>query len=275
MTDFEKQGISILLVDPDQGMRETMRRTLINQGYGQVSEAKSHLSALDKIRERDFSHIIFDAKQTDMPAHEFLQNALELDETMITVAASADPTIDDVFGLLVIGARGYIVKPISLGSVDEALIMATKGEPISEAILYAKDRNEALASLMMTALDKLATVIRQSRQFDTAQLEVPKAVMRLRRSSDIARTFAKDGDEGLLEALLEFALERSKGPATRLGRLRKRLADKTDKKVPKIKSDEVDSEEVKEELSAEALQESASTEEASANEAVEANGTSG
>jgi hypothetical protein len=47
----------------------------------------------------------------------------------------------------------------------------------------------------------------------------------LKRSSDLAHTFAKGGEEGLLEALEKFCIERSKGPATRLGRLRKRLSN--------------------------------------------------
>ncbi|MEZ4753608.1 MAG: hypothetical protein R3A13_04765 [Bdellovibrionota bacterium] len=58
--------------------------------------------------------------------------------------------------------------------MNESILMATKGEPISDAILYAKTRNEALASLIMTSLDRLAIIMRQAETFDTAKREVPK-----------------------------------------------------------------------------------------------------
>jgi hypothetical protein len=46
----------------------------------------------------------------------------------------------------------------------------------------------------------------------------------LRRASDLAHTFAKGGEEGLIEALERFSIAKSHGPASRLGRLRKRLS---------------------------------------------------
>ena len=60
-------------------------------------------------------------------------------------------------------------------------------------------------------------------KFDTAKRELPRAMSAFRRSAELARTFCKDGEMGLFTALEKFCIERSKGPATRLGRLRKRL----------------------------------------------------
>jgi hypothetical protein len=77
---------------------------------------------------------------------------------------------------------------------------------------------------MMSSLDRLATTFRQAQQFETAKRELPRMMAGLRRSAELAHTFAKGGQEGLLEALEKFCIERSKGPATRLGRLRKRLS---------------------------------------------------
>ena len=47
----------------------------------------------------------------------------------------------------------------------------------------------------------------------------------LRRASDLAHTFAKGGEEGLIEALERFSIAKSHGPASRLGRLRKKLSN--------------------------------------------------
>ena len=108
--------------------------------------------------------------------------------------------------------------------------MATKGEPLSDSILYAKNRNEALASLILTALDKLAVVMRQSLQFETAKAEIPKRKFALKRAVDIGITFALGGGPRLLDSIMDFCLERGKGPASRLGRVRKRLEDRKEEK---------------------------------------------
>ena len=118
------------------------------------------------------------------------------------------------------------MKPFTIESLDLAVVNATKGEPIAEVVLNAKDRNEALVAILMQSLDLVATVMRQAQQFETAQRELPRVMATFRRSSDLAKTFSKGGPEGLLEALEKFCIERSQGPATRLGRLRKRLRSK-------------------------------------------------
>ncbi|RMG40800.1 MAG: hypothetical protein D6719_09895, partial [Candidatus Dadabacteria bacterium] len=127
------------------------------------------------------------------------------------------------FTLLTVGARGFLVKPFTVGGVDDAVTWASKGEPLSDAILYARDRNEALAAHILTSLDKLAVVMRQARKFDTAKREVPRRQAQFERAVMVGKTFAKGGHEDLVRAIAEFCTERANGPATRIGRVRKRL----------------------------------------------------
>lgn len=229
-SDAERRLVSILIVEPQKGLRQHLRQILRNLGFANMAEAPDHATALTKLEQRGFTHVIFEAKRSNMPAAEFLSKALDLDERLITIPSSSSPSIDDVFGLLTAGARGYIVKPFNEEAVDDSITMATKGEPISECILHAKDRNEALASLMLTSLDKVATVLRQSNEFETARRELPQRLAVFRRSTDIARTFANGGDAELVEAIARFCEERSNGPATRLGRVREKLRDRVERK---------------------------------------------
>lgn len=226
MTDMERKAATILIVDSDSAMRSSIRTALVSLGFANVSDAADHALALTKAQERRFTHVVFEARQTNMPSKDFLYKLLEGDPSIVAVASSFEPTVDDVFGLLISGARGYLVKPFTPAAIDDAMVMATKGEPISEAILFAKDRNEALASLVLTALDKLSLALRQAPQFETAKRDLPKLRAAFRRALDIAHTFAENGDDALLEAILDFCIERSNGPATRLGRLRQRLGQK-------------------------------------------------
>jgi DNA-binding NarL/FixJ family response regulator len=196
--------------------------------FGGVSDVANHLQGIQKIQERKFTHVIFDAKPTNMPGAEFVTKVLELDEDIIAIPASSEPTIDDVFNLLTLGANGFLVKPFTL---EDALVMATKGEPISDAILYAKDRNEALVSLELTALDNFMIVRRQSEQFETARRELPRTWKHFQRAAEIAKMFAEGGEEQLVERLVEFCVQRAEGPASRLGRVRERMMGRRRKKA--------------------------------------------
>ena len=228
LTPKERGGMTILIVETDRNERQNMRSTLKTLGFGGVTDVPNHASALEKIQERPVTHIIFDAKKTNMPPTDFVTQVLEMDPNITMLPSSFEPSVDDVFDLLCLGAKGYLCKPFTVDTVDAAIIGATKGEPIAESVKQAKDRNEALVAIMMSSLDKVATIMRQAKQFETAEREIPKAMRTFQTSAGLAATFAKGGDEGLIEALQKFCIERSKGPATRLGRLRKRL--KTNRK---------------------------------------------
>jgi DNA-binding NarL/FixJ family response regulator len=224
LSDAERSTASILLVEPDAADRNLLRATLRSLGFKTIAESPNHLAALDKFEGRKFTHIIFDAKKGNYPMKEWFTQVLEIAPQIVAIPASANPNVDDVFELLMAGARGYLVKPFIRDTVDQSLALATKGEPIPDVVKQARDRNEALVAIIMTSLDRLATVYRQSQQFETAQRELPRAVASLRRASDLGLTFAKGGEQGLIDAMERFCVDKSRGPATRLGRLRKRLS---------------------------------------------------
>ncbi|MCB0317679.1 MAG: response regulator [Bdellovibrionales bacterium] len=229
MTQAERNRAQVIVIEQDAMQRSALRNALRDLGYGGVSDAPNHASALEKFEQRKFTHVIFDAKKSNMPPNEFLQKVLEFDSNVICIPSSFEPNVDDVFDLLIKGARGYLCKPFTTDSLEASIVMASKGEPIADAVLNAKDRNEALVGIMMHSLDKCATIMRQAQQFETAKREIPMAVSRFRTAAGLAQTFAKGGIDGLVDALEQFCIERSKGPATRLGRLRRRLKNKAGK----------------------------------------------
>jgi two-component system chemotaxis response regulator CheY len=223
LTPAERAATNILLVEPEPSDRSLLRATLKGLGYPVIVESPNHLASLDKFEGRKFSHIIFDAKKGNCPMHEWFTQVMEIAPNIIAIPTSANPSVDEVFELLMMGAKGYLVKPFTRDSLELSIALATKCEPIPDIVKRARDRNEALVALMMTSLDRLATVQRQSKQFETALLELPKAEAAFRRASDLALMFAKGGEDGLVRTLERFCVEKSRGPATRLGRLRKRL----------------------------------------------------
>jgi len=223
LTTKERQKASLLVVESDPAIRNRLRQILTSLDIGHVADAVDHASALKKIEEHNFSHVLFESKKTSMPIKEFLTKVLEYDNRVIPIACSYQPSVDDVFDLLIYGARSFLVKPFTTESVDEAMIWATKGERLSDSVLNAKNRNEALALLVLNNLGKLTTVLKQSRFFETAKREIPKRKMALQHTMELARTFAHGGEMGLLETLIELSAQRSEEPASRLGKVRKML----------------------------------------------------
>lgn len=226
MTPAERGRASVLIVEPDSQERSNLRTALKSLGYGAFTDVAAHAQAFEKLQERKITHVLFDAKKTNMPPTEFLQKLLETDNKIVAIPSSYDPNVDDVFDLLIMGARGFLVKPFTVGTLERSIVTASKGDPMPDVVLNAKDRNEALVAIMMGSLDKAATIMRQAQQFETAKREIPRAMASLRRSAELAQTFCKGGEDGLRDAMEKFCIERSKGPATRLGRLRKRLNTK-------------------------------------------------
>lgn len=223
LTPAERKQISFLIVESNTQERAQLKQILRNSGYEQIFEANSHTLAKDKLFERRVSHIIFECKKTTMPVDQFVSEVLEVDPKLTLIASSANPKLDDVFNLLTKGARGYLIKPYTQDGVDQAIILATKADPFPEAVLKAKDRNEALAVLVVTALDKLASTLRQTEEFETAKKELPKLTLLLERSVEIATTFSRGEEEGYVKALVEQCIARQNSPSSRLGRLRKRM----------------------------------------------------
>lgn len=104
--------------------------------------------------------------------------------------------------------------------------MATKGEPFSDAILQARDRNEAFAALLAATLDKAAVAYRQATNYGTARRDLEKFMLEFRSAARLSQTFAKDGSDSLLDKATNFFIKLSSGPASKLGRMRQRLQAK-------------------------------------------------
>jgi len=227
ISPIERSNASILIVESDSTERNNMRACLQSLGFGELSDAANHVSALEKIDQRRFTHVIFNAVATNMPVTEFVMKSLECWPKLILIPMSFEPEADNVFDMLIAGARGFLVKPFNPASIDESIVNATKGERLAECVLKAEDRNSALAAILMQSLDNAALTIKQSAQFETAQREVSGKVANMYRIFDLVRTFSKGGVNGYLDALQKFCINRSSEPASQLGRLRKFLHNHT------------------------------------------------
>jgi DNA-binding NarL/FixJ family response regulator len=219
----DRGGFSVLVVCTKGATSSQLRQALKALGFSQISAAGTHIAALERAKMRPFTHVVFEAKSTDMPAHEFVTQIIEHEDSAIMIAISDEPRIDDVFGLLRAGARGFLVPPFTTDMLEEVMTQATEGPTLSDAVLNAPDRNGAFTAVILNNLYRLSVAMRQSREFESAARDVKNYNYQLRESVELAQLFCEGGDLDLRDKIIEGCLNRAKDAATRLGRLRKKL----------------------------------------------------
>ena len=218
-----RRGTDILICEEKIEDRNNLKVALQELSYGRIGSALTLGQGLKRLENKNYTHVIFQARKSDITAADFLQSARAKCLNTIFIASSFEPTADNVFSLLIGGARGYLVYPFTTQSLDNVMVQATVGDEFPEELLMAKDRNEALVAITMSNLDIIANTMRQARTIDTLKKQKPQEMEKFRISSQMAKTFCEGGLEGFNSSLEKFSERRAAGPATKLGRLRKRL----------------------------------------------------
>ncbi len=219
----DRAHYTVLVVCAQGSSSSQVRQAMKSLGFVQMSTAATHMQGIDKVKVRKFTHIIFDAKVTDMPTVDFVKQIIEMDGNTILIAISDQPKIDDVFSLLRAGGRGFIVPPFNTETLESVLERATEGPALSEAVLNAPDRNGAFTAIVLNNLYRLSVAMRQSKEFASAARDVRIYDYQFKESIELAQLFCDGTENDLRDKIIEGCINRAKDAATRLGRLRKKL----------------------------------------------------
>lgn len=219
-----RTGVSTLVISKTGQTSNQVRSALKTIGFSKMTACATHVSGLDRIKGRNFQLVMFDAQVTDMPVIDFVKQALELDPNSILIAVSSEPRIDDVFGLLRAGARGFVVIPFTIEGMENVLMRADEGPPFSDTVLQAPDRNAALVGVVLNNLYRLSVLMRQAREFQSAKKEVHRYKCAFGEAMELARLFCENGDEeALKEKIMDDCIARANTASSRLGRMRQKL----------------------------------------------------
>ena len=109
---------SILIVDDEEIIRESLSFILAKEGY-RVVEAANGRVALDRIREDSFDLVLTDLEMPEMKGIELLENIGKFSPETLVVIVTAYGSIDTAIAALRQGAVDYILKPVEF---DELLL---------------------------------------------------------------------------------------------------------------------------------------------------------
>jgi len=137
----------ILVVDDEQGIRDTLRQILEDEGYT-VDEAESGELALSLTEARDYDVVLLDVWLPEMDGIQVLERFTETGFTGEVLIISGHGSIETAVKATKLGAFDFIEKPLSLERVLLTVGNALKKRRLEEKHLLLQDQMQRELALV-------------------------------------------------------------------------------------------------------------------------------
>jgi len=129
---------SILVIDDEKGVRETLSLILKMEGY-EVESTESAITGLELIDQgKNYDFIICDIRMPGMDGLQFLKEAQNRDSGSILIIITAYGTLEDSIEAIKSGASEYISKPINTEELLLRMAMSKERERLRKENIYLK-----------------------------------------------------------------------------------------------------------------------------------------
>ena len=126
---------SILIVDDNEGILETLSAILEEKGY-RTDTAKNGKEAIEKAKTNFYNVELFDIKLPDIEGTKLLTKIEETTPRMVKIMVTGYAALENAVEALNLGADAYIMKPVDpenlLKIVNEKLNEQRKAEKMSQ-----------------------------------------------------------------------------------------------------------------------------------------------
>jgi len=130
-----KDKPSILIVEDDPNIRETLNTILQQKGYN-TDTAKNGQEAIQKSKAKFFNMALLDIKLPDMEGTKLLTTMHETLPKMMKIMITGYPSLENAVEALNQGADAYIIKPVKpeklLALIKEKLEKQSQAENMTE-----------------------------------------------------------------------------------------------------------------------------------------------
>ncbi len=237
VTEFAPDKCSILVIEPDNTLRNQIVQNLKEIGFTYVSETESHDTGLRRVEGKGFNYVLFSTISNNILYHDFLRTVVANNKDTITLPMARNPSPDQVYEAIMLGARGFVVVPCQKTALAQLFELSAREELALATELQDLDRNKVLVSLMSSGLDDLANALKKSRKKKTKELDILDE--HFKSSVKMARSFCQGGEQELLKVIEDHMIKQSLKIPSHLGNLRKKIAQK--RMAAKAGKDEKDS----------------------------------
>lgn len=126
---------SILIVEDDANIRETLKTILQQKGYN-TDTAKNGQEAIQKSKAKFFNLALLDIKLPDMEGTKLLVTLHEDLPKMVKIMVTGYPSMENAVEALNLGADAYVIKPVKpeklLALIEEKLEKQSQAEKMTE-----------------------------------------------------------------------------------------------------------------------------------------------
>ena len=130
-----KKKASILIVDDNEGILETLSAILEEKGY-RTDTAKNGRDAIEKSKTNFYNLALLDIKLPDIEGTKLLTEIEETTPRMVKIMITGYASLENAVEALNLGADAYIMKPVDpenlLNVINEKMKAQRKAEKISQ-----------------------------------------------------------------------------------------------------------------------------------------------
>ncbi|QIA07506.1 sigma-54-dependent transcriptional regulator [Draconibacterium halophilum] len=148
-----KTSISILIVDDEESVRDSLCNWFLEDGY-EVDSAGNAKEALAKLQSENFDIILADIKMPGMDGLEMHRRIKELDSSAIVIVMTAFASVETAVQALKDGAFDYITKPFDPDDLSHLIRNAARQISLSS-------ENETLKTKIVT-LENIEDIVGNS-----------------------------------------------------------------------------------------------------------------
>ncbi|MGD8543656.1 MAG: response regulator [Candidatus Bathyarchaeota archaeon] len=161
-----KDKASILIVDDDANIRETLETILQQKGYN-TDIAKNGREAIKKSKTKFFNLALLDIKLPDMEGTELLITIHETIPKMVKIMVTGYPNLENAVDSLNHGADAYVIKPFKTEKLLELI-----EEKLEKQSQTEKMTQEKLIEWIKTRLRKIEGKKRAGKLTDKKKTEL-------------------------------------------------------------------------------------------------------
>jgi DNA-binding NtrC family response regulator len=169
----EREGISVLIVDDEDTIRESCASVLEQEGYQVKTSARGEPS-LQLLQRRSFDIVLLDLYMQGVGGMKLLDACLETSPDSVVIIMTGNPSVESSLAALRAGAWDYLPKPFSSAQLHVLMGRA------SHAVMVARESRQRRTSLQMEhghGKDSEVAFIGESATFKAA-LELARKVAR-------------------------------------------------------------------------------------------------
>jgi EAL domain-containing protein (putative c-di-GMP-specific phosphodiesterase class I) len=127
---MDNQKPNLLIVDDDPHVLRSYREAMLRAGCT-VQTASNGRAALDRVAGVRFDAIVSDVAMPHMNGLEFLRSVRQRDIDVPVILVTGDPRIEEATRAVEYGAFRFLVKPVELKRLDEAVRQAVRFRRLS------------------------------------------------------------------------------------------------------------------------------------------------